>query len=353
MDTPPEDAERRIVSHTARMRVLGLVLGVPPLAVVLAELSAPPIMWALAVANVGLWPWVARRRALADRRPVAVEQGNLLVDSVMGGVWVALMQFNAVPSAVLASMLLMDKCAFGGARLALRCAIAFAVSAALLWGLNLFAFTPASSTAAIVASLPLLLVYPAAVALASHRLARQVDGQARALAALERTDTLTGVANRRALMEATEHEFRRFRRSGHRASFMVVDVDRFRQLNETYGPAAGDFALRAIADILRRTLRDTDTCGRLGGDRFGIVLADASGSGVADLAERLRHAVASDGLQQGGGVHPTISIGIAQIDASMPSSMQWIDAAEAALKAAKSAGRNRSMSAPAHGSLAS
>ena len=352
MDTLPEDAERGIVSHAARMRVLGLALGLPPLAVVLGELSAPPIMWALAAANVFVWPWVARRRALADPRPIAVEQGNLLVDSLMGGVWVALMQFNPVPSAVLASVLLMDKFAFGGPRLALRCVIAFAAAAALLSGLNLFAFTPTSSSAAILASLPLLLVYPSAVALASHRLGRQVGGQAEAIAAMDRRDALTGVANRRALMEATEHEFRRFRRSGHRASFMVVDIDRFRQLNEAHGPAAGDKALRAIADILQRTLRDTDTCGRLEGDRFGIVLADASGSGVGELAERLRHAVASGGLQQAGGLHPTISIGIAQVDASMRCNAQWIEAAESALRAAKNAGRNRSMSAPAHGSVA-
>jgi diguanylate cyclase len=216
-----------------------------------------------------------------------------------------------------------------------------------------FAFAPESSWAAIAASAPALLVYPSAIAFSAWRLSQQLGGHRRALASLVRTDPLTGVANPRALQEATEHEFRRFRRSGHRASFMVIDVDRFRLLNDVHGREAGDAALRTIAEVLKQTLRDTDTCGRLGGDRFGVVLTDASGSGVGELAERLRHAVAGRLPGNPTGAHPTVSIGYAQIDAGMRTSAQWMAAAVAALQAAKSAGRNRSMSAPAFGSVAS
>ena len=92
-----------------------------------------------------------------------------------------------------------------------------------------------------------------------------------------------------------------------------------------------------------------EACGRLDGDRFGAVLTDASGSGVGDLAERLRQAIAALGAGDARGAHPTVSIGFAQIDAGMRDSAQWFAAAEAALKAAKAAGRNRSMSAPALG----
>lgn len=353
MDPTPDDAQRRIVQNAARMRLLGLWLVLLPVAVVLHERQAPAIMWALAAANVLVWPWAARRLALAHPHPLAMERRNLLVDSLMAGLWVALMQFNAVPSLMLASIILMDKFAFGGPRLALRSGLVFLVSATTVAALGEFAFTPRSSWPAIVATVPALLVYPSAIALSAWRLSQQLGGHRKALAALVRTDPLTGVANPRALQEATEHEFRRFRRSGHRASFMVLDVDRFRLLNDVHGHAAGDAALQAIAAVLRKTLRDTDTAGRLGGDRFGVVLTDASGSGVGELAERLRHALAERLLNDANGAHPTVSIGYAQIDAGMLTSTQWIAAAESALRAAKAAGRNRSMSAPAFGRVGS
>ena len=345
MHTPPDDTQRRIVQNAARMRVLGLWLALLPVAVVLRELEAPLIMWALAAANVLVWPWVSRRLALNHPQPVAMERHNLLIDALMAGLWVALIQFNAVPSAMLASIVLMDKFAFGGPRLALRCGLAFFAAAAGVGALNAFAFAPASSPLVIAATLPVLLVYPSAIALSTWRLSQRVGGQREALASLSRTDPLTGVANPRALQEATEHEFRRFRRSGHRASFMVIDVDRFRLLN--------DVALRTIAEVLKQALRDTGTCGRVGGGRFGVVLTDASGSGVGELAERLRHAVAGRLPGNPTGAHPTVSIGYAQIDAGMRTSAQWMAAAVAALQAAKAAGRNRSMSAPAFGSVVS
>jgi diguanylate cyclase len=290
--------------------------------------------------------------ALAHPRPLAMERRNLHVDALMAGLWVALMQFNAVPSMMLASIILMDKFAFGGPRLALRCGVIFLASAVGVAALDGFAFAPESSWSAIAAAAPALVVYPSAIAYSAWRLSQQLGGHRKALASLVRVDPLTGVANPRALQEATEHEFRRFRRSGHRASFMVVDVDRFRLLNEVHGRAAGDAALQAIAAVLRKTLRDTDTCGRLGGDRFGVVLTDASGSGVGELAERLRHALSGRLLDDARGAHPTVSIGYAQIDAGMLTSTQWIAAAESALRAAKAAGRNRSMSAPAFGGAA-
>lgn len=349
MDTSPDDAQRRIVHNAARMRLLGLWLVLLPVAVVLHEREAPAIMWALVAANVLVWPWVARRMALAHPQPLAMERRNLHVDALMAGLWVALMQFNAVPSMMLASIILMDKFAFGGPRLALRCGLVFLAATTMVAALDGFAFAPESSWLAIAATAPALIVYPSAIAFSAWRLSQQLGGHRRALASLVRVDPLTGVANPRALQEATEHEFRRFRRSGHRASFMVVDVDRFRLLNEVHGRDAGDAALQAIAAVLRKTLRDTDTCGRLGGDRFGVVLTDASGSGVGELAERLRHALAGRLQDAPRGAHPTVSIGYAQIDAGMLTSTQWIAAAESALRAAKAAGRNRSMSAPAFG----
>lgn len=349
MDTPADDSQRRIVQNASRMRLLALWLGLPAVAVVLHELKAPAIMWALAAANVLVWPWVARRLALTHGQPVAMERRNLHVDALMGGVWVALMQFSVVPSAVLAAMLLMDRLAFGGPKLMLRCLAVFASGALALGALNGFAFSPQTSMAATLASLPLLLVYPAAIAFATYRLSEAVGGQREALEALSRTDPLTGLANHRALMAAVEHEFRRFRRSGHRSSVMLVDVDRFRLLNDLHGHAAGDAALKTVGEALRSNLRDTDTSARIAGDRFGVMLADASGSSVGELAERLRQKLAARLAGSAGTAPVTVSIGFATVDAGMRESAQWLAAAAEALQAAKAAGRNRCASSSAYG----
>ncbi len=351
MDTPPEPRQRKLFKSVAQMRAVGLGLGMLPLLAVMHELDAPWIMWALALANGLAWPWVAHRLSLQNADPLKIERRNLAVDSFMGGVWVALMQFNVVPSVVLGSLLLMDKLVFGGLRLGLPCFGLFSLAALGIGALNGFAFQPESSMTVVLATLPLLIAYPAAIALAAHSLSQRVRRQSEALEQLSRTDPLTGLSNRRALMEATEHEFRRFRRSGYRASFMMIDVDRFKGLNDTFGHGAGDEALKAIGDVLKRTLRDTDTCGRLGGDEFGAVLTDATGGSVGDLAERLRQAMAALGLTGRGGLAVTVSIGYAQVDSSMDTREDWIAAADAALYAAKQGGRNRSHSAPAFGAL--
>ncbi len=349
METLSEDTQRRVVKRVATMRVLGLGLGLLPILVVLHELKAPMVMWLLAAANALVWPWVARRIAMASSHPMQVERRNLIIDSIMGGMWVSLMQFNAAPSLVLVSMLLMDKFAFGGVKLAARATAGLLASAVVFAALNGFSFAPSSSTLATLATLPLLLAYPSAIALAAHTLSERVRKQSRKLAELSRTDALTGLANRRALMESLDHEFRRFRRGGYRATLMMLDVDRFKLLNDTHGHAVGDEALRAIAKVLKKTLRDTDTAGRYGGDEFAVVLTDASGARVGDLAERLRQAIAAAELVEGQGVHATVSIGYAELDSGMHTGAQWIAAADAALYRAKSGGRNRAMSAPSHG----
>ncbi len=351
METLSEDTQRRAVKRVATMRVLGLGLGLLPIMVVLYELNAPMVMWLLALANGFLWPWVARRIAVASSDPMRVERRNLLIDSMMGGMWVALMQFNVVPSLVLVSMLSMDKFAFGGVKLAARCFAALAASAAVFAALNGFAFAPHSSTIVTLAALPLLMAYPSAIALAAYTLSERVRKQSKALAELSRTDALTELANRRALMESLDHEFRRFRRGGYRATLMMLDVDRFKLLNDTHGHAVGDEALRTIARVLRKTLRDTDTAGRYGGDEFAVVLTDASGARVGDLAERLRQSIAAAELIEGQGVHATVSIGYAELDSGMHTGAQWIAAADAALYRAKSGGRNRTMSSPSHGPI--
>jgi len=340
MNAPADTANHGIVLTIARMRAMGLGLGLLPLGVVLYENGAAAWVWGLALTHGLAWPWFARSLALRSASPVGVESRNLIVDSVLGGVWVAVMAFNAAPSIAYASMLLMDKFAFGGPRFAARCLVASVGALAVTAALTGFAFDPTSSPTAILATLPLLLAYPSLIAYAAWTLSARVRAQRRELEALSRTCELTGLSNRRALLASAEHEFRRFHRSGSVAAFLLLDVDRFKQLNDEFGHAAGDEVLHALAATLQSAVRGTDTCGRLGGDEFGIVLAETTHAGAVELAVRVLTAISAKPLREGL-PEITVSIGYAVVAAGMPDTAAWIAQADASLYRAKAGGRNR------------
>ncbi len=156
------------------------------------------------------------------------------------------------------------------------------------------------------------------------------------------TDELTGVRNRRSLLETARQEFTRARRYGHPLSVLMLDIDHFKDINDRHGHDVGDRVLRAVADACRGELRDSDVLGRLGGEEFGVVLPNTSREGAMAVAERLRNCI--DGLRLGGarGAHiaPKVSIGVACMHGA--SRIEAVlKRADQALYAAKAAGRNR------------
>lgn len=172
-----------------------------------------------------------------------------------------------------------------------------------------------------------------------------------ALAALEaaqqdlirqaRTDFLTGAANRQHFMETAERAWLRAQRDHAPISILMIDIDHFKRVNDTYGHLAGDDVLRAFAAVCCDTLRPSDLFGRLGGEEFAAVLPRADLPGAQEAAERLRAAVAGLETEAGGlRLRITISIGVAQStgDDRLDDA---IARADAALYAAKQAGRNR------------
>ena len=153
-------------------------------------------------------------------------------------------------------------------------------------------------------------------------------------------DPLTGVFNRRALGETMDEMFERARRDGGQLSVMIVDLDHFKEVNDTHGHAAGDEVLLAAAASLRHHLRATDHVGRWGGDEFLVVLEGASAMAAKPIADRLREAFAENPAVRG----VTMSIGIADMS-TLPEGAEGIAAlieeADACLYRSKRAGRNR------------
>ncbi|AWK85676.1 diguanylate cyclase [Azospirillum thermophilum] len=155
-------------------------------------------------------------------------------------------------------------------------------------------------------------------------------------------DPLTGVLNRRRFLELARMEMRRAKRHRRALSLFLLDLDRFKQVNDTHGHAAGDEVLCTVVARARAVLRDADQVARFGGEEFVVLLPETDEDGALAVAERLRRAIAGlpvdvDGLP----VQVTASIGVASWAAAEPSLEHTLRRADAALYEAKQAGRNR------------
>jgi two-component system cell cycle response regulator len=157
-------------------------------------------------------------------------------------------------------------------------------------------------------------------------------------------DALTGCMNRRAFMERLERELDRVRRYGTKLSVLMIDLDRFKDVNDNRGHLVGDTVLRQLGDMLRREVRSVDLAARYGGEEFIIVLPDTTPDGAMIFAERLRKRVESKNFAESGDpLNITVSIGVASVSgesgAVEPEAM--IARADEALYRAKNDGRNR------------
>ena len=167
-----------------------------------------------------------------------------------------------------------------------------------------------------------------------------------ALADLERqarTDYLTGLDNRRCFIEKAEVELARAERYGGEMSLLMLDVDRFKDVNDSYGHKVGDRVLQSLSATCRAVLREVDVIGRLGGEEFGILLPETPGRQALEVAERLREAVAATAvnLADGRAVNYTVSIGVTTLDRQHADLDTLFGQADHVLYAAKDAGRNR------------
>jgi diguanylate cyclase (GGDEF)-like protein len=156
------------------------------------------------------------------------------------------------------------------------------------------------------------------------------------------TDDLTGLYNSRYLNLVLRRESKRASRSGRPLSLLFLDLDGFKQVNDTYGHLAGSKALVEASAIIRGSARETDVAARFGGDEFSVVLPETGREGAMSVAERIRDRIsaceflASDGLS----VHLTASIGVATLPDVAASAEELLRAADVAMYRVKDAGKN-------------
>lgn len=336
------DEGLKFVSLAHRLRTLGLGLGMLPVAAVLYQQQAPIWLWSLLLANGLAWPHLAWLHAVRSTRPVQHEQFNLLADSAMLGGWIAVMRFNLLPCVMLTSMMAMDRISAGGGRVLLRALLLQIATCALVAWLNGFAWRPTSDMFDIVACIPMMAIYPLWLSTVNFKFGRRIRQQNRLLEQLNRTDTLTGLANRAHWLDTAAHEMHRYLRNQHPATLILLDIDGFKQVNDHHGHAAGDALLQEIAEVLRESLRSVDTPGRLGGDEFGVVLPETGLERAREIAERIRQRVERIGRGDDSSVQPyTLSLGVEEIGPRHANLEAWIKQADITLYQAKAQGRNR------------
>ncbi len=156
-------------------------------------------------------------------------------------------------------------------------------------------------------------------------------------------DPLTGLYNRGYLEESLSREESRARRSGRPLSMMMIDIDHFKDCNDTFGHAAGDAVLQAVSRCMRSLVRNEDILCRYGGEEFALVMANAAAATVQQRADLLRSGVPQLSIEVGKrAVGPvTLSIGLASYPEHGSTAQAVLQAADAALYRAKAAGRNR------------
>ena len=154
-------------------------------------------------------------------------------------------------------------------------------------------------------------------------------------------DSLTGLYNRRYFMQAGEDEIERAERNKKSLALMMIDIDYFKDVNDTYGHAAGDKVLKNLANILKDSVREIDIVGRLGGEEFGIILPDTNIINAEKAAERLRKNIEDSSIQfEEESISITVSIGVSSYTQKVYNMSDLLHEADIALYKAKDRGRN-------------
>ena len=175
---------------------------------------------------------------------------------------------------------------------------------------------------------------------------RELEQRYRALSELSARDALTGLYNRWYVMEKIESEMNRSLRHGSPVAVLMMDIDHFKRVNDTWGHAVGDEVLKAVGQVLRDSCRVYDVPGRYGGEEFCVVLPETKLGSSPAVAERIRTRVEAAAVAVAGtSVTVTASIGIAGLDEETADAIltatALVDRADRALYVAKHRGRNR------------
>jgi len=321
------------------MRQLGTILCFYPILSVLMESGRGLIPCALLFINAFIWPYAAWRIALASDDPTGRERASLTLDAAFGGAWVAMMAISPMPSFVIMAILVADRYAAGGWAQLSAALQAFLIAFMLVWTLEGMPLTMSFSMRTVWLTLPLATFYLLALSVVSYNLTLSLRMKNRELERIALMDPGLKIPNRRLFERRLESEFLRTRRGESSAYLMLIDVDHFKAVNDSFGHEAGDFLLAEISALLRDGVGLEDIPARFGGDELCVIVRDAQDAGIVAMAQTLKARIAQLRLPASADFFCTVSIGIAP--ASQADSIHhWLRHADDALYQVKRGGRN-------------
>ena len=322
----------RVVGHGVSFLFLAPVLITQPLS---------NWWWLALVFYTFIWPHVAWQLADRAANPMAAEQRNLTFDAVMGGIWMGVMGLNALPSMLIAMMVNMNTMGAGGVRLflvglALQMAACFTTLAITNMPVDINT-TPLEMWIC----LPAMIIYPVFFGFVTWRTAIKLAERKRRLQLLSTRDGMTGVYNRRHWEHLLHNEFDNCLRYRRISTLLLIDIDHFKSINDTWGHDVGDEAILKITEHLQLTLRTTDVIGRFGGDEFAIFMTGTSAQNAIAAMHRVHEYLDGCRFECAPELRLRISVGVAPFNPQMVHYREWLKAADNALYKAKKAGRNR------------
>ena len=367
--TTPENSHW-IVQLNYRNRTGSFALLFAAIGVHFAGLEHGWLAWTLLALQFLLYPHLMYLRARRSDAPLATELNSLLCDSVLFGVWIGWLGFPLWLSYTMLMGVTINLMVFRGPRgllqslFALACGIAFS---AWLQPLHLTLYSNWISNLLCITGLSLYLMMVGNVAFTRNQRIREARDQLHEsqetlqqvnralqqqlqentelqnqLRELADRDPLTGTYNRRYFDVTIARELSYCRRHGTSLALILIDIDHFKSVNDTYGHQAGDQLLISLADLLKRNSRGSDIICRFGGEEFLIALPDTDCATAAARAEEYARGFSDAGARwQGQQISATLSAGVASFPEQAEDADKLLRCADIALYQAKKSGRNR------------
>ncbi|QCQ72499.1 diguanylate cyclase AdrA [Citrobacter sp. TBCP-5362] len=342
--SPQNDHQRSGLRFARRVRLpraVGLGWMFLPIAAVLASQPIAGGWWLFLVGWSFVWPHLALQLASKAIDPLSREIYNLKADAILAGVWVGVMGVNVLPSTALLMMMCMNLMGAGGLRLFIAGMVLMVVSC--LVTLQLTGITVAFRSAPLEwwFSLPVIVIYPLLFAWVSYQTATKLAEHKRRLQVMSMRDGMTGVYNRRHWEILLRNEFDNCRRYHRDATLLIIDIDHFKSINDTWGHDVGDEAIIALTRQLQMTLRGSDVIGRFGGDEFAVIMCGTPADNAIAAMSRVHERLNALRLPCAPQVILRISVGVAPLTTQIGHYREWLKSADMALYKAKNAGRNR------------
>ena len=333
------DRNASFIKRVYLLRQAGAMLCFIPIYSVLEEQSHHQIALGLLILNALTWPSVAYLASMMSKDMLNTEKNNMILDSCWAGIWIAVMQVSPIPSIFIVSIQIADRYAAGGWRMLKPALLCMMASFILTWSVSGFNYTSEISTRTIWLSLPLAACYPILLSVVSRHLSIKLKKRRESLEKQALMDPGLDLPNRRFFEQKMEGAFRATRKKRISSYLILIDVDNFKYINDTYGHEVGDAVLSRISTILRECVGEQDIPARFGGDELAVIVNNSNDQLVLDLVNTIQARIKDLSLPSHNDISCTVSIGISCAK-NKESIIQWIKEADEMLYEVKRNGKD-------------